>query len=105
MSEPAALWIFGILIGALFALIGFLAKIFWAKLNELDSGALAAFVARFDATERSWENWRVTYTGDTEKRRAEIDKRLDAHADHFRGVETRMQAMENRVTRIDRNGH
>jgi len=98
VSEPVILWIFGVLIGSLFALIGFLAKIFWAKLNELDSGALAAFIARFDATERSWDIWRTTFVVDTAYRRDAIDKRLDAHAAliHNHG---------DRVTRIERNGH
>ena len=98
VSEPVILWIFGILIGALFALIGFLAKIFWGKLNELDSGALAAFIARFDATERSWDNWRTTFVVDTAHRRDAIDKRLDAHA-------IELKDHEKRVTRIERNGH
>ena len=98
MSQEAVLWLLGGLLAALYGLIGFLAKIFWAKLNELDSGALAAFVARFDATERSWDIWRTTFVVDTAYRRDAIDKRLDAHAAliHNHG---------DRVTRIERNGH
>ena len=83
MSEQAILWAFGLLIGALFAVVGFLTRIFWAKLAAIDSGALAAFLARDTEREKQWMYWRD-----------DVNKRLDAHAQ-----------FGDRITMLERNGH
>jgi len=75
------------MIGALFGLIGFLAKIFWAKLAAIDSGALASFLARDQEREKQWMFWRI-----------EVEKRLDAHGESSR-------RNSERITRLERNGH
>ena len=90
MSEQAVLWLFGVLLTALFALVGFLAKIFWAKLSALDSGALAAFIAKDAEREKAWWEWRSSLE-------TRNDRRLDAHAGE-------LKSHENRITRIERNG-
>jgi hypothetical protein len=87
VSEDAILWLFGVLIAALFGIVGFLGRIFWAKLVAVDSGALAAFLARDSEREKQWMFWRI-----------EVDKRLDAHAELSR-------SNADRLTRIERNGH
>lgn len=87
MSEQAILWLFGTLIGALFGLVAFLGRIFWAKLNEIDSGALATFLAKDGEREKGWWSWR-----------SEVDKRLDAHAEAS-------HTNSDRITRLERNGH
>ena len=97
MSENVVLWLFGILIGALFALIAFLGRIFWTKLSALDSGALAQFIAKDGEREKSWWQWRDDLMADHTRRRTEIDKRLDAHAGEIKNH-------ENRITRLERNG-
>lgn len=91
MSEQAVLTVIGLLIGALFGVVGFIIRAMWAKLIALEEaeqdGELGAFVARFDATERSWESWREG-----------IDRRLDSHSDDIK-------RNGNRLTRLERNGH
>lgn len=87
MSEQAVLWLFGVLITALFGLVATLAKVVWSKLAELDSGALAAFVARDGEREKQWMFWREA-----------ADKRFDTHAAEIKNH-------ENRITRLERNGN
>lgn len=87
MSEQAVLWLFAVLITALFGLLGMLAKVVWAKIAELDSGALGAFVAKDTEREKQWMFWRDS-----------VNERLDAHAKESK-------VHEHRITRLERNGH
>lgn len=86
MSEQAVLWIFGILIGALFALVGAIAKAMWAKIAAIDSGDLAAFRAMDTERQKQMEYWRAV-----------VDKRLDEK-------KASLKDHEHRLTRIERNG-
>lgn len=71
------------------------------------SGGMAAWVAfrikfeRFQAMdlqrEKAWTEWREHLMDEHVRRRAEIDKRLDAHADEIKDF-------QRRVTRLERNG-
>lgn len=87
MSEQAVLWLFGILIGALFALVGLLWKIVWDKLSAIDSGALASFQAMDREREKQWMLWREV-----------VDERLKAKR-------LKLEDHEHRVTRLERNGN
>lgn len=91
MTTEVALWAFGILLAALGALIAVVWKSVNKRLDEIDTGALAAFIARFNATEAAWDLWRRDFV-------SENTKRHDAH-----GAEIRMQ--DRRITRLERNGH
>lgn len=97
MSETER-WIFGILIAALFGLIGLVFRIFWAKLSAIDTGALAQFVAKDVERERAWWEWRGALDADRRSRHDELARRLDAHAADIKDL-------THRVTRIERNGH
>ena len=90
MSEQAVLWLFGLLIGALFGLVAFLAKIFWAKLNALDSGALAAFIAKDIEREKAWWEWRRSESDEKIRSRAEVKERLDAHAAEIKDMQRKI---------------
>ncbi len=102
MSEEAildaVLWIFGILIGALFALVGIVYRDLIHRLNKIDSGALAQFVAKDAEREKAWWEWRASLDGDRRSRHEEHGKRLDSHAADIR-------THEIRITRLERNGH
>lgn len=87
MSEQAALWLFGVLLAALAALVVSLARIFWNKLSALDSGTLAAFVAMDSERDKQTGRWRDT-----------VDKRLDDKRQSLKDL-------EHRLTRLERNGH
>ncbi len=86
MSEQAVLWLFGVLLAMLGALVVALARIFWNKLSSIDSGALASFVARDAEREKQWMIWRETVNHRLDSKRADIK-------DH-----------EHRITRLERNG-
>ena len=88
MSEQSVLTIIGLLITVLLTAGGFVFRVIWAKLVALEkkTGDLPAFIARFDATERSWESWREG-----------IDERLNSHGDDIK-------RNGNRLTRLERNG-
>ena len=87
MSEQAVLWLFGVLLTALYGLIGFLAKIVWSKLNKIDSGALAAFIAKDIEREKAWWEWRKAENDEKARARAEVKERLDAHAKAIKDIE------------------
>lgn len=87
MSESAVLWLFGVLITALAALVGALWRSINKRLDEIDSGALASFLAKDGEREKGWWSWR-----------GDVDKRLDAHAEASR-------ANTERIIRLERNGH
>lgn len=87
MSEQAVLWIFGFLITIILGLIAFLGRMFWTKLQSIDSGALATFLGRDTEREKQWMFWRES-----------VDKRLDFHANENRD-------QEKRITKLERNGH
>lgn len=90
MSEQAVLWLFGVLLTALFALVGFLAKIFWAKLSALDSGALAAFIAKDAEREKAWWEWRKADGDEKRQSRAEVKERLDSHAADIKDMQRKI---------------
>ena len=87
MSQEAVLWLLGGLLAALYGLIGFLAKIFWAKLNALDSGALASFIAKDAEREKAWWEWRKADGDEKRQSRTEVKERLDAHARSIKDIE------------------
>ena len=91
MSEQAVLWAFGILIAINGALIAVIWRSLNKRLDDIDTGALAAFIARFNATEAAWDLWRKEFT-------AENTKRHDAHGSEIRNN-------DRRITRLERNGH
>jgi hypothetical protein len=102
MSEPTIVWMFGTLIAALFGLIAFLGRMFWAKLEALEEGQrdslVTAHIARFNATEQAWDLWRASLEADRKSRHDEHGRRLDSHA-------AELKSHENRITRLERNGH
>lgn len=98
VSEQAVLWAFGLLIGALFALVGFLGRIFWTKLAAVDTGALAQFVAKDAEREKAWWEWRASLDADRKARHDELARRLDSHASDIKDH-------GNRLTRLERNGY
>lgn len=87
MNEQEVLWLLGILLAALGTLVISLARIFWNKLSEIDSGAFAAFKAMDVEREKQWMYWRTT-----------VDKRLD-------DKRATIKDLDHRVTKIERNGH
>jgi hypothetical protein len=97
MSETER-WIFGILILALFGLVGLVFRIVWNKIAALDTGALAQFIAKDTEREKSWWEWRKAENEEKGRSRSEVKERLDAHADAIKGH-------DKRITMIERNGH
>lgn len=91
MTVEIVLWLFAGLFVVIGALIGIIWKSVKDRLDDIDTGALAAFIARFNATESSWERWRQEFSG-------EVSKRLDSHSDQIR-------TNDRRITRLERNGH
>ena len=90
MSEQAVLWLFGVLLTALYGLIGFLAKIVWSKLNKIDSGALASFIAKDMEREKAWWEWRKSENDEKRQSRSEVKERLDAHAAEIKDMQRKI---------------
>ena len=86
MSEQEVLWLIGILLGALATLVIALARIFWNKLSEIDSGAFAAFRAMDVEREKQWMYWRNV-----------VDRRLDEK-------KANIKDLDHRVMKLERNG-
>lgn len=97
MSEQAVLWAFGILIAINGALVGIIWRSLNKRLDDIDTGALASFVAKDSEREKAWWEWRAALDSDRRSRHDELTKRLDAHAADLRGL-------ERRLTRLERNG-
>lgn len=87
MSEQAVLWLFGVLLATLGALVLALARIFWTKLAKIDSGDLAAFEAKDTQREKDWLSWREI-----------VNTRLGRHADKLEQMATH----ELRIARLEK---
>lgn len=99
MSE---LWVIGILLVAIQGLLGLLVRGLFARLKRIEdnsqSATLAGHISRFEATEGAWNTWRDELVRERAEFRAEVMKRLDAHAED-------LKELAERVTRLERNGH
>lgn len=102
MSEQAVLWLLAVLVASIGGLLGLFARIVMARLTALEreqqSSHVSALVARFDATERSWDAWRAGLESDRKTLHSSHERRLDSHAQDLKDH-------GNRITRLERNGH